>query len=308
MGLKSYLIRRLLLIIPVFLFVSLLNFSMIHFAPGDPVRMMVNPQLGQEAIEQRREELGLNEPLPNQYLIFMRRLLTGDWGRSIYTRESISHMITSRLANTLNLTVISLFMAILIAIPSGMIAAKFRGRLPDYITMFYSIIGLSIPQFWLGLILMLIFGVYLGWFPVAGYGTIQHLVLPVITLTAYFIGLMARMTRSSMLEVMSEDYITTARSKGLAERIIMWKHALRNALCPIISLLGLQVGWLLGGAVVVEQVFNRPGLGRLIIASFHRRDYPVIQILLLILVVSVIIGNLLADFGYGLINPRIRYE
>ncbi len=308
MGITQYFIRRLLLIIPVILVVSVVNFSMLHLAPGDPVRVMVNPRMGEEAIQQKRKELGLDKPLFIQYLNFMKRIITGNLGRSIYTRERIEAMILRRLSNTLILGITALTLAFLIAIPFGTLAAKYRGRLLDYASMFAALVGLSMPQFWLGLVLMLVFAIKLGWFPVAGYGDLRHLVLPAITLAAYFTGLMTRLNRSSLLEVMGKDYMFTARAKGLSEVTVLFKHGLRNSLTTVISFLGLQVGWLVGGAVMVEFVFNRPGLGRLIVQSLYRRDYPVIQILLLILVTSVILGNLLADLCYATVNPKIRYK
>jgi len=293
--------------IPVLLVVSILVFSMLHLAPGDPVHMMVNPRLGEEAIQQKRVELGLDRPLYVQYLSFMKRVFTGNLGRSIYTREHIAHMLLQRLPNTLELGFTALVLAFLVAIPAGTIAAKHRGQLLDYSTMFIAVVGLAMPQFWLALVLMLIFAVKLGWFPVAGTGGFRHLVLPSITLAAYFAGLMARMTRSSLLEVLGKDYILTARSKGLREITVLLKHGLRNALTPVISVLGMEIGWLVGGAVVVEFVFNRPGLGRLMVHSLYMRDYPVVQFLILFLVMSVLIGNLAADLLYSIANPRIRY-
>lgn len=308
MGLTQYLIRRLLLIIPVLLIVSIINFSMLHLTPGDPVQTMVNPRMSEENIQQIREKLGLNRPLHIQYLLFMKRLMTGDLGRSIYTKQPIGKMILHRLPNTLILGATALGIAFLVAIPLGTVAAKAQGKLLDYVSMFIALVGLSMPQFWLGLVLMLIFSVNLGWFPVAGYGDFRHLVLPAITLAAYFTGLMTRLNRSSLLEVMGKDFIVTARAKGLSEATVLFKHGLRNALTTVVSFLGLQIGWLVGGAVMVEFVFNRPGLGRLIVQSLYRRDYPVIQILLLVLVTSVILGNLLADLCYAAINPKIKYN
>jgi ABC-type dipeptide/oligopeptide/nickel transport system permease component len=293
--------------IPVLIVVSILVFAMLHLAPGDPVRMMVNPRLGEEAIQQKRVELGLDRPLHVQYVSFMKRIFTGNLGRSIYTREPIADMLLQRLPNTLELGFAALIIAFFVAIPAGTIAAKWRGQMLDYSAMFLAVIGLAMPQFWLGLVLMLIFAVKLGWFPVAGTGGLSHLVLPSITLAAYFAGLMARMTRSSLLEELGKDYIYTARSKGLREAVVLIKHGLRNALTPVISILGMEVGWLIGGAVVVEFVFNRPGLGRLMVHSLYMRDYPVVQFLILFLVVSVIIGNLAADLMYSLANPKIRY-
>lgn len=308
MGILQYSTRRLLLIIPVLLIVSILDFSIMHLAPGNPVQVMVNPQMGKEAIQTEKEKLGLDKPLPVQYFMFMKRIFTGNLGKSIYTKQPIGELIMQRLPNTLILGVTALGLALMVAIPLGAIAANFHGTLIDHFTMLVALVGLSMPQFWLGLVLMLIFSVKLGWFPVAGYGDLRHLVLPTITLSAYFIGLMSRLTRSSLLEELGKDYIRTARSKGLGEIIVFYKHALRNAITSVISLLGLQMGWLIGGAVMVELVFNRPGLGRLIIQSLYKRDYPVIQVLLLALVLSVMIANIVADILYALAQPKIRYS
>jgi ABC-type dipeptide/oligopeptide/nickel transport system permease component len=280
---------------------------MIHLVPGDPVLIMVNPLASKDAIEEVRRELGLDRPLYIQYLTFMKRVLTGDLGKSLYTREKISDMIFQRLPNTLSLGVAAMLFTFVLAIPAGIISAVKRRTVMDHGCVLLSLIGLAVPQFWLGLIFILFFSVKLGWFPVAGYGDFRHLVLPAITLGAYGTAITARLTRSSMLEVIRKDYPRTARAEGLDEKIVLYKHALKNALIPIISLFGLQLGWLVGGAVMVEYVFNRPGLGRLLIESIYLRDFPVVQVTILYLVVSVILSNLIADILYALVDPRIKY-
>jgi len=269
---------------------------------------MVNPKMGPEVVQAVREKLGLDRPLHIQYLLFMKRILTGDLGRSLYTRQKISTIILQRLPNTVTLVATGLLLAYLSAIPLGVMAATHRGSALDYVSMSIALVGIAMPQFWLGLLLMLAFSIRLGWFPVAGYGDLKHLVLPAITLAASVMALVARVMRSSMLEFLSKDFITTARAKGLLERIVVYKHALRNALNPVIALFGLDFGWMVGGAVMVEYIFNRPGLGRLMVESIYMRDYPVIQVLILILATSVILGNLTGDILLSSVNPKIRYR
>jgi len=308
MSLLQYVTRRVLLAIPTLIFVSILVFLMVHLAPGDPARLMVNPKLGEAAIQAKRHELGLDRPFYIQYLFFMEGVLTGNLGFSLYTHEKISTLIFQRLPNTLILTAVGLLLAYLIAVPLGVVAALHRGSPLDYISMSLALVGIAMPQFWLGLLLMLFFSIKLGWFPAAGYGDVKHLVLPAITLAASVTALVARVMRSSMLEFLNKDFITTAWAKGLSERVVVYKHALRNAINPIIAMFGLDVGWILGGAVMVEYVFNRPGLGRFMIQSIYARDYPVIQALILILASSVILGNLAGDILLSVANPRVRYN
>lgn len=308
MSLHQYIIRRILLAVPILLFVSIFVFSMIHLAPGDPVRLMVNPKMGPEVVQAVREKLGLDRPLHVQYLLFMKRILRGDLGRSLYTHQEISAMILQRLPNTVTLVLTGLLLGYLSAIPIGVMAAIHRGGFLDYVSMSIALIGVAMPRFWLGLLLMLAFSIELGWFPVAGHGDLKHLVLPAITLAASVTALVARVMRSSMLEVLDKDFITTARAKGLSEVVVIYKHALKNALTPVIALFGLDFGWALGGAVMVEYVFNRPGLGRLMVASIRMRDYPVVQVLILMLTTSVVLGNLTGDILLSLVNPKIRYR
>lgn len=308
MGSYQYIARRILLAVPVLVFVSIFVFSVAHLAPGDPVRLMVNPKMGPEVIQAVREKLGLDRPLHIQYLLFMKRILMGDLGRSLYSRQEISSMILQRLPNTITLMMAGLLLAYLSAIPLGILAATHRGSPLDYMSMSIALVGIAMPQFWLGLLLILAFSIRLGWFPVAGYGDLRHLVLPAITLAASVMALVARVMRSSMLEFLSKDFITTARAKGLLEPVIVYKHALRNALNPVIALFGLDFGWMLGGAVMVEYIFNRPGLGRLMVKSIYMRDYPVVQVLILILATSVILGNITGDILLSIVNPKIRYK
>lgn len=308
MNIIHYLFRKVLWGIPVFLAATIFVFSILHIAPGSPVYKMVSPRATQEQIQQKKEEMGLTKPLYTQYFLFMKKLFTGNFGTSLYMQQPIAGILLQRIPNTLILSISAVVVSYLIAIPAGIIAATHKGGILDALTMGGALVGLALPQFWLGLLLMLLFSITLNWFPVGGIGSFKHLVLPAITLGAYGAGLNARMVRSNMLEVINRDYVRTARAKGLAEKSVVFKHALRNALLPVISLLGLRLGWLVGGAVMVEVVFTRPGVGRLLVNSIYRRDYPVVQIVILIVVIGVILGNIFADFLYGLADPRIRYE
>ncbi len=308
MGLGQYIIRRILLAIPILLVVSFLAFSVIHLAPGDPAQMMVNPRMGEEVIQQVREKLGLNRPLHIQYFIFLRRMVTGDFGASLYTRQKVTEMIIQRLPSTLILMFTGLTLAYLLAIPIGIMAAVHKGGPGDYLSMTIALIGIGVPRFWLGLLLILVFSVRLGWFPVSGTGDIRHLVLPAVTLAVTSMAYVARVMRSSMLEFLKKDFVITARAKGQMERFVVLKHVLRNALGPIIALFGLDFGWMIGGAVMVEYVFNRAGLGRLMVDSIYMRDYPVFQVLLLFLTTSVILGNLTGDILLAFMDPRISHK
>jgi len=305
---RTYVIRKLLLMIPAFVGVSIIVFLMIHLSGGNPIYMIVGSQASQEYVDMVTHNLGLDKPLYIQYLIFMKNIFTGNFGRSITQRTEVLALILQRLPNTVNLCGIALILSYMLAIPLGIISAVKRGTLIDTICMTFAVIGIATPQFWLGLILLLIFSVKLGWFPVMGYGDLKHLFLPVITLSGYYISLAARATRSSLLDSLSQDYIRTARAKGVSQKMVLYKHALKNSMIPVITLFGMELGWLIGGAVVVETVFSRPGLGRLLINSIYSRDYPVVQSLILLLALSVMLANLLADILYAVVDPRIRYN
>lgn len=310
MDLIQYVTRRVLLVIPVLFVVTIICFLLVHLAPGDPVRLMVNPRVlkNPKILELKRKKLGLDKPLYLQYFIWIKKLISGNLGKSLFLREQISSLLTQRWPNSLRLAIAGLILSYLIGLPMGILAATYRGRIVDFFSMLTALIGLAVPGFWLALLLMLIFSVKLGWFPIRGYGSLEALVLPAIAYGAYAAAENARVTRSSMLEVLSKDYITTARAKGLKERVVLYKHAFRNALIPLISLFGMRVNWLLGGAIAIEVVFARPGLGRLLVNSIYRRDYPVIQIMILLFAVGVVFGNLMADILYAVTNPRIRYD
>ena len=282
---------------------------LIHLVPGDPVQIMYAQSQGTtpEQLERIRASLGLDRPIPEQYVRFVGRLLQGDLGTTIRGQQPVLDLILQRLPNTLALAVAAMAVALAIGTPIGFAAAYRRGTLLDTALMTVAIAGVSVPHFWLGLVLLFVFAVDLQWLPVAGTGPL-NLVLPAVTLSVIYIALIARMTRASVLEVLNEDYIRTARAKGLSERVVLYKHALRNALIPVVTMMGLQFGFLLGGSIVVEAVFNWPGLGRLLVDSVNQRDYPVIQALVLLFSLEFILINLVVDVLYGLINPTIRYK
>lgn len=304
---RQYIIRKLLSLIPAFAGVSVIVFLMVHIPEGDPIYMIVSSQASPQYIERVRHDLGLDKPLYIQYGVFMKNLLMGKLGRSIVQHKQISSLILDKAPNTLALCMTTLVISYVLAIPLGMISAIKRGTLIDAFAMAIAVAGMAIPQFWLGLILLLVFAVELGWFPAMGCGGIRHLVLPVITLAGYYISLAARATRSGTLNALRQDYVRTAKAKGLSEWVVVYKHILRNSIIPIITLFGMELGWLMGGAVAIEVVFSRPGLGRLLIDSIYARDYPVVQILVLGLAITVMLGNLLADVLYAVVDPRIRY-
>ncbi|MCL0078240.1 ABC transporter permease [Dehalococcoidia bacterium] len=304
----SYILRRLLLTIPVLIGVSLLVFSMIRLVPGCPAVAIAGVHASPEFVEHIRQEFGLDKPMYVQYFRFMGRLLQGDLGISTHSRRPVVVEIWDRFPNTVELTIASLAIASLLGIGAGIVSATRRYSIFDNASMLIALFGISMPVFWLGLMLMLIFSVVLGWLPAVGRGTIWHLILPAITLGAASAAIFARMTRSSMLEVLHQDFITTARAKGLRERIVIYKHALKNALIPVVTIIGLRFGTLLSGAVLTETVFAWPGVGRLMVDSIMARDYPVVQGTVLLLAGTFVFVNLFVDILYSFLDPRIRYE
>ncbi|MCC3146029.1 ABC transporter permease [Halanaerobium sp. Z-7514] len=305
---SSYILRRLLLLIPVLIGVAIIVFGMVRLLPGDPAVAMAGVHATPQYIAQVRAELGLDEPIHVQFGVFVNRLFEGDLGISTRTRRPAAQEIWPRFKNTVYLTAIALFIASLVGITAGVISSVKPYSIYDQIVMLFSLFGVAAPVFWLGLILMLIFSVNLGWFPSSGMGTPLHFVLPAVTLAANSTALIARMTRSSMLEVLKNDYITTARAKGLKEKVIIIKHALRNALIPITTILGLRFGMLLGGAVLTETVFSWPGVGRLMVDSILARDYPVVQGSVLLLALMFVLINLFVDILYAFLDPQISYS
>lgn len=304
----GYIIRRLLLAVPVLIGVSILVFAIIRFIPGDPARAIAGVHASPEYIEQVRKELLLDEGLHVQYYVYMSNLLKGDMGRSTFSRRPVTVELFERFPNTLLLAASAMLIASIIGLTAGIISATKRYSLFDNMSMLAALAGVAAPVFWLGVMFQLLFSVNLGWLPSGGIGTWKHLVLPALTLGLATAALIARITRSSMLEVLRQDYITTARSKGLVERVVTYKHALKNAMIPVVTVMGLQFGTLLGGAVLTETVFSWPGIGRLMVDSILNRDYPVVQGAVLLLAVFFVLINLVVDIIYAFLDPRISYS
>jgi peptide/nickel transport system permease protein/oligopeptide transport system permease protein len=304
----NYLIKRLISTVPVLIGISLLLFFMLRMLPGDPAQVLAGQMATPEEIENIRHQLGLNRPIHVQYAVYLSHLVRFDLGRSTRTQNPVIDEIWARLPNTILLAVVAITLACLFGIPAGIISAVRPYSWIDYLVTMSALFGISIPVFWLGMMLMVVFSVMLKWLPAGGTGSWQHVILPSVTLAAFVVAFIARMTRSTMLETLSQDFTTTARSKGLTEKVVIVKHALRNALIPIITVVGLQFGLLLGGAVLTETVFAWPGLGRLIVDSILARDYPVIQGAILIFGLLYIFVNLVVDLIYAFVDPRIRYD
>jgi len=296
------------MMIPVFILCSMVIFLILHLVPGNPVDNLLHPGSPPEAREQLIKEYGLDKPIYQQYIIWLTNVFKGNLGVSITEQRSVSELLLLKMPNTIVLGVASLLICFILGVTLGGISAIKQNTIVDYVGMVIALLGVSVPTFWLGLMLMLIFSVNLGWFPISGYGDIKSLVLPAFTLGLAGAGLIARITRASMLEIAQKDYIAIVRAKGISNFQVITKHIFRNALIPIITLLGLRLGWIIGGAVTTEIVFNRPGLGRLLANSLFRRDYPVIQGALLLLIFAVMMGNLIADILYAYADPQIRYN
>lgn len=302
----AYIIRRMLHTILVIFAISLIIFFSIRLT-GDPVSVMFSAgEPSKEAIAEVRSNLGLDKPLPVQYGIFMKGLLTLDFGESFRSGLPVGTMIFERLWATISLALGGMAVAILIAFPVGILSAVKRGSGIDFFGRIFSLIGISFPNFWLGIMLILVFSVQLQWLPSSGFESFKHMILPSITLGMILSGILARLVRSSMLEVLNQQYISTAKSKGISEWSVIIKHGFRNALLPTVTFLGLQFGSLLGGTVIVEQVFSWPGIGRLIIDAINQRDYPVIQGGVIFLALIMVLVNLIVDLSYSLIDPRIK--
>ncbi len=302
-----YIATRLLSTIPVLLIVSVLVFLMIHLIPGDPVQIMLGESgASGEQIERIRAQLGLDKPLPVQYGQFIMQLLTGQT-RSIRTQQPVVTQFWRLFPSTLQLTVASLVLAVILGIVLGIVAATHQHTWMDTLTMAGSFVGVSIPNFWLALVLIYFFAVNLGWLPATGAGTLKQLILPAVVLALQQVALIARLVRAHMVEVLHEEYIKTARAKGLRERSVLWAHALRNALLPVITLIGLNFGYLLSGTVIIETVFARPGIGRYIVDGILQKDFPLVQGSVLMTATIYLVVNLLTDLSYGLIDPRISH-
>lgn len=304
----NYVLKRLLGLIPTLLIVAVLVFLFVHLLPGDPARLIAGPEADAQVIALVRQQLGLDQPLHVQFWHYITHVLQGDFGTSMVSRRPVSEEIASRFLPTLWLTITSMIWAVLFGMAIGIAAAVWRNRWPDRVGMTLAVTGISFPAFALGMLLMQIFSVDLGWLPTVGADSWQHYILPSLTLGAAVASVMARFTRSSFVDVLSEDYMRTARAKGVSETWVVLKHGLRNAMIPVVTMMGLQFGFLLGGSIVVEKVFNWPGLGRLMVDSVDMRDYPVIQAEVLLFSLEFILINLVVDVLYAAINPAIRYK
>lgn len=332
----NYIIKRILALIPVIIGVALVVFLIIHLIPGDPAQTMLGERATAESIERLRESMGLNQPLYIQFINFFRGLLKGDLGRSIMSNNPVMGEITVRFPATLELSFFAMIFAVVVGIPAGIFAATHQNSLFDNFSMLVALIGVSMPIFWLGLMLIWLFAVILGWLPpssrlsvgiemnyitniliidsiiqlnwAAFKDVLSHLALPAIALGTIPMAIIARMTRSSMLEVLKKDYIRTAYAKGLQDRIVVYKHALKNAFIPIITVVGLQFGVLLGGAVLTETIFSWPGLGKYLVDAIYARDFPVVQGGILFFAITFVFVNLLVDISYAAIDPRIEYN
>ncbi|MEN4911204.1 glutathione ABC transporter permease GsiC [Erwinia amylovora] len=304
----NYFLKRLLGLIPTLLIVAVLVFLFVHLLPGDPARLIAGREADAEVVAMVRQQSGLDLPLPQQFWRYITRALQGDFGISLVSKRPVSAEIAQRFLPTLGLTLTSMLWSVFIGMAVGVVSAVWRNRWPDRLGMTLAVSGISFPAFALGILLMQLFSVQLGWLPTVGADSWQHYILPSITLGAAVAAVMARFTRASFVEVVQEDYMRTARAKGVPEAVVMVKHGLRNALIPVVTMMGLQFGFLLGGSIVVEVVFNWPGLGRLLVDSVEMRDYPVIQAEVLLFSLEFILINLLVDMLYAAINPAIRYQ
>ena len=324
----QYTIRRLLLFVPVIAGVLLVVFLTVRLVPGDPATILVGPEGTPEDRARITRVLGLDKPLPLQFGIYVWKAIQGDFGRSIFLGSDVMKLVLTALPATLELAVLALLMTILIAVPLGIIAARNPNTLLDYSATILALLGVSMPLFWFGVLAILLFSLQLGWLPSFGRGpgllpalsglfsgsswtevwlALKHALLPALTLAFGSVALVARLVRSAMLEVLNLDYVRTARAKGLGERVVVNKHALRNALLPVITIMGLQFGALLGGAVITETIFAWPGLGRLVVNAISQRDFPVIQGSVIFIAAAISVVNLLVDLSYAFINPKIRY-
>ena len=313
----GYIFRRILTLIPVLLGISFLVFLILHLTPGDPALIILGPKANATSLAVLRHDLGLDQPFFVQYFRWLGRVLQGDWGRSIQLKREVLPLLLQRFQATIYLTLSSAFLAVLFGIPVGIISATRQYSLLDRSSMIAVLVGFSMPVFWLGIILQIVFSVWLGILPVSGMQSpdqtgwpdrLRHLVLPAITLAVGAAVIIARMTRSSMLEVLQQDYIRAARAKGQSQRSVVYRHALRNALIPVVTVVGLQVGYLLGGDILVEIVYSWPGIGSLMINGIMARDFPLVQGAILLVATSYVVVNLVVDITYAYVDPRIHYK
>jgi peptide/nickel transport system permease protein len=304
---KRYLIQRSLLFLPTLFGALTLVFFLIHLVPGDPIEIMLGETASAADKEELRRSLALDQPLMVQYRNFLTGILSGDLGRSLYEQSGVTDLIRTRLPATIELTLCAMAMAIIISFPLATLAAVKKGSWIDRGSLLFSLLGLSLPNFWLGPLLMIIFSIQLGWTPVSGRDGIDHLLLPSLTLGLGMAAILTRILRTSLLQVTNEDYVRTARAKGLSEKVVWFKHTLRNALLSVITIMSLQVGSLLAGSIITETIFSWPGIGRLTVQAIQSRDYPLVQGCVLVIATSYLLVNLLTDIFYQLADPRITY-
>jgi ABC-type dipeptide/oligopeptide/nickel transport system permease component len=303
-----YVLSRVLLVLPALWLILTMVFLLAHIIPGDPVQQMLGEGARTEEVQQLRHSLGLDLPIGVQYGHFVRGLLHGDMGQSFRFQQPVLPTVLTHYPATLELAIFGLLVCMSIGIPAGVVAAHRRGSGADHAIGFFTLLGLSVPNFALGPVLILVFSVLIGWLPVSGRGGISHLILPAATLGAALAAILTRMVRTSVMEELSSDYVRTARAKGLPESAVLLRHAFRNALIPILTILGLQFGTLLAGTIVTETIFSWPGIGRLTVQAIQSRDYPLLQGCILVIAVSYVLVNLLTDFIYAIVDPRIRFE
>ncbi|WP_164215286.1 glutathione ABC transporter permease GsiC [Virgibacillus sp. YIM 98842] len=304
----KYIIKRLIGVIPILFLVSIFIFLFVHLIPGDPARLVAGQDATIQDVENVRKELGLDQPIHIQYFSFISGIFQGDLGISLKTSRPVFDEIAIRFMPTFWLTFWSMVWAVIVGLLIGVISSTKRNKWQDYLGMFGAVSGISIPSFWMGLLLIQLFAVQLGWLPTGGLDSWKSYILPSITLGSGVAAVIARFSRSSMMDILKDDYIRTGRAKGLKENKVVWGHGLKNAMIPVVTMTGLQFGFLLGGSVVIETVFNWPGLGRLLIDSVAFRDYPVIQAEMLLFALQFILINLIVDLIYGFLNPQIRYD
>lgn len=312
----KYILKRIINVLPTLFIVAVIVFAVTRIIPGNPAAALLGPQASVEEIQKMTVQMGLDKPYAEQFLNYLKNLFSGDFGYSYAYNMDVSELIIGRFPNTLILTAAALMIALLIGVPAGIISAYKRNTVLDYLVMVISLVGVSMPVFWLGVMLVLLFSVNIGILPATGMGNwsespvvfFQHLILPSITLATIPMANFARITRSSMLEILSQDYIRTARAKGLKEQKVIWKHAFKNALNPILSVLGMQVAGLLGGSVLTETIFSWPGMGRLVTDAIDRRDFGVVQGVVIFIALIYILTNLLIDILYKVVNPKITFE
>lgn len=312
---RTFIARRLLLVIPVIVLVGILSFMLIRLIPGDPAAQLLGMDATPQEIEELRRELGLDRPIYTQFVIWAGKVVKGDLGRSFFLSQPVSVAILEHLECTISLALLALTYAVLVGVSIGVIAAVKQNAWQDKLVMTFALLGVSTPSFWLGLMAIFIFSVYMGWFPSQGYEMLEDgvrqwlwfITLPALSLGMQTAALIARMTRSSMLEVLGQDYIRTARAKGLIEKVVVFKHALKNGLIPVLTVVGMTLGQLLGGAVITETVFSLPGIGQLVITAIHNRDYAMVQGVIMFIAVGYVFANLLVDVLYAWFDPRIKY-